>query len=245
MTSTCAIIISADIEWRAWKEVSGIETCHCSPFGEWYEEELPEGSQLSRILFFQGGWGKISAAASTQHVIDRWNPAVIMVLGTCGGIESAIDRGTLILAERTIVYDISDLMGDQSTQFDPYCTIIDLSWLEPDPVFPQPVIRTTLVSADRDLAVAEIPWLHERFAAVAADWESGAIAWVAGRNQVKCLILKAVSDVVGPGGGEAYQGSAELFESRTREIMRRFHRTLPKWLRLIDRSLGSIGVISK
>ena len=56
----------------------------------------------------------------------------------------------------------------------------DLTWLgAPDP---SPVRRVALVSADRDLLPEEIPVLAARFGAVAGDWESGAIAWVAARR---------------------------------------------------------------
>jgi len=86
-----------------------------------------------------------------------------------------------------------------------------------------------LVSADRDIVAEDIPLLVNRFGAVAADWESGAIAWVANKNRVRCLILRGVSDVVGTGGGEAY-GNFELFQQRTDQIMGRLVKQLPAWL---------------
>ena len=42
---------------------------------------------------------------------------------------------------------------------------------------------------------------------MALDWESGAIAWVAARNQTRCLILRGVTDLVGEAGDEAYDGT--------------------------------------
>ena len=46
--------------------------------------------------------------------------------------------------------------------------------------------------------------LIEKYNAVAADWESGAIAWVAKKNNTRVLILRGVSDLVDDSGGEAY-----------------------------------------
>ena len=43
------------------------------------------------------------------------------------------------------------------------------------------------------------------------------------------LILRAVSDLVGSGGGEAY-GDYEGFKKSAREIMRRLVDALPLWL---------------
>ncbi len=69
---------------------------------------------------------------------------------------------------------------------------------------------------------------------MAADWELGAIAWVAKRNGVRSLILRGVTDLVGPGGGEAY-GDYDLFIQRTREIMKKLFDQLPKWLNAIEK----------
>ncbi|HSA59167.1 MAG TPA: hypothetical protein VLJ37_05725, partial [bacterium] len=75
----------------------------------------------------------------------------------------------------------------------------------------------------------DIPRLIDKYNAVAADWESASIAWVAQRNGTRLLILRGVSDLVGSGGGEAY-GNYELFIERTREIMKHLVGQLPDWL---------------
>jgi adenosylhomocysteine nucleosidase len=71
--------------------------------------------------------------------------------------------------------------------------------------------------------------LVERYAAAAADWESGAIAWVAQRNSVPCLILRGVSDLVSAEGGEAYN-AVEVFHDGARRVMEPMLRALPGWL---------------
>jgi adenosylhomocysteine nucleosidase len=180
------------------------------------------------VLFFHGGWGKIAAAASTQYVIDRWRPDMLINLGTCGGFAGAIERGTIVLAERALVYDIIEQMGDADEAIAHYATTLDLAWLGEDT--PQPVQRALLVSADRDLVAAELPQLRARFGAIAGDWESGAIAYVAARNHVRCLILRGVTDLVGEDGGEAYDGTMDLFRERTRDVMTRLLEALPGWI---------------
>ena len=76
--------------------------------------------------------------------------------------------------------------------------------------------------------------LVQKYQAVAADWESGAIAWVAKRNGVRTLILRGVTDLVGADGGEAY-GDYELFVQRTNGIMKKLFDQLPKWLSAIEK----------
>ena len=119
-------------------------------------------------------------------------------------------------------------MGDPEEATAHYTTRIDLAWLGDD--LPPGIRRALLVSADRDLVPAELSMLRERYDAVAGDWESGAIAWVAARNGVRCLILRGVSDVVGQDGDDTY-GEIELFARRTRETMKRLVESLAGLLR--------------
>ncbi len=223
-----AVIISANTEWRVICTIFSDVEQHTSPFGQWFVIDLNIGERSEQILFLHGGAGKIAAAASTQYVIDRWSPELLVNLGTCGGFEGEIQKGTIILAERTIVYDIINQMGDSKTVIDRYTTDIDLSWLGEN--YPQDVHRTLLVSADRDLLVEDIPRLKAQFGAVAGDWESGAIAWVAARNNTRCLILRGVTDLVGSSGGEAYDGNIHVFVEGAAEVLKRLVYFLPEWI---------------
>ena len=216
------VLVSASAEWRAVLAFYR-PTCLPSPYGEYFLTRV-DGQP---VVFLHGGWGKIAAAASTQYAIQRWRPLQVINLGTCGGFSGRVRRGEVLLVTRTLVYDIDEKMGDPQQALDHYTTSIDLSWLK-EP-YPQPVRPVCLVSADRDLDPADIDRLGDRFGAIAADWESGAIAWVAGRNNVRCLILRGVTDLVGPQGGEAY-GSLEFFNQACLQVMTCLLEALPHWI---------------
>jgi adenosylhomocysteine nucleosidase len=224
------VIISANAEWRAVKELYPNLEIQQSPYGEFANLtpfDLAQGRlDTQHLNLFHGGWGKISAAATAQYVIDRFKPDLLINLGTCGGFAGRIETGTIILVERTLVYDIIEQMSDGAEAIEHYSTDIDLSWLDDGQ---RSIVRGLLVSADRDIVVEDIPMLIEKYDAVAADWESGAIAWVANKNNTRLLILRAVTDLVGGDGGEAY-GNIELFRERTRIAMRELFRQLPGWL---------------
>lgn len=225
------VIISASTEWKSIRKRFVDASYQNSPFGEYYYITLSVKDVAHTIVIFHGGWGKIASAASTQYVIDRWNPRLLMNLGTCGGIDGAIEQGTVILAERTVVYDIVEQMCDPEEAITHYATDIDLSWLsEPYPI---PVYRTKIVSADRDLMIEELPFLQAKYGAVAGDWESGAIAYVANRNHVPCLILRGVTDVVGVDGDDTY-GNLDLFVERSAQMMELLLDNLPAWLSNAD-----------
>ena len=218
------VLVSADAEWAAVRSLYPNATYSRSPFGEWFSVDF--GS--IPIVFFQGGWGKISAAASTQHVIDRWRPALIINLGTCGGFKGHIEKGMFVVATDTIVYDIVEQMLDPTEAINFYHTQLDLTWLQ-QPVT-DPEFRGLLLSADRDLIIDDIADLRSKYDAVAADWESGAIAWVATRNNVPCVIVRGVSDLVGPDGGDAYNGHADVFVENSKDVMHRLNGFLPNLL---------------
>lgn len=221
------VLVSANAEWRVMKELYPNLEIQNSPYGEFAEHIF----DARPVTLFHGGWGKISAAASAQYVIDHFQPELIVNLGTCGGFEGLIERGTIILVERTIVYDILEQMSDPEEAIEHYSTEVDISFLPR--ILPAPVLRGLLVSADRDIVSNDIPTLIKKYNAVAADWESGAIAWVAKKNAVKCLILRGVTDLVDPETGEAY-GNFDLFSQRTREVMRKLFDQFPKWQDAIE-----------
>lgn len=214
-----AVAISANAEWRAL----GKQPAGRTPYGEWFETAM--GGR--RVIVFHGGWGKVDAAASAQYAIDQWRPAALVNIGTCGGFAGRIERHEIVLAERTVIYDIVERMGSAEEAIRDYTTAIDLGWLQGQD--PTPVRRSTLVSADGDLDPAAIEALAARYGAVAGDWESGAIARVAARNKTRCLILRGVTDLVTSKAGEAYGGTS-VFENNTKIVMEKLWRALPAWV---------------
>ena len=95
------VVISANVEWRAIRKLFAKVPVQQSPFGEWFVVEVKRDAE--RVVFFHGGWGKIAGAAATQYVIDRCRPELLLNLGTCGGFAGEIERGTIVLVERTVV----------------------------------------------------------------------------------------------------------------------------------------------
>lgn len=220
------VLISANSEWRAVKEIlSGhAPQIVSTPVGESFNLQLASFD----LVFLHGGWGKISAAATAQYAIDHFRADLLVNLGTCGGLDGRIETGAVLLVECTLVYDIIEQMGDPQAALEHYSAKLDLSWLDGLPL-PAGVQRGLMVSADRDILREDVPMLIERFDAVAGDWESGAIAWVANRNGVRCLILRGVTDIVSPDGGEAY-GNIDLFHQRTKTVMGNLIEMLPQFL---------------
>jgi adenosylhomocysteine nucleosidase len=218
------VLISAIAEWNAVKPLFPDVKLRRFPFGECFDIRL----QDEHISFFHSGWGKIASSGSMQYVIDQYSPDLILNLGACGGFAGEVNQGEIILVEKTYVYDIVELMGDLDI-VSYYGSSLDLSWLaEP---YPYPVRRGMIASADSDLPPAKIPFLKAQ-GAIAADWESAALAWVAQRNNRRLLILRGVSDLVSEEGGEAYN-NIEMFNERAKGVMQQLIEQLPEWLNAV------------
>ena len=221
------MVVSADAEWSAVRLLFPTIEASATPLGEWFAARVREGSSINPVRFFHGGWGEI-AAALAEYAIGRWEPDPLVNLGTCGGFAGLIETGEIVLATRTVVSDIYEQTGDPDEAVTHYVTAVDLDWLEGND--PHPVRRAVLVSADRDLVRAEVQELAARFGAVAGDWESGAIAWVAARHGIRCLILRGVTDLVSDRSGDAYTGNLHVWIDATEGVMRSLVEQLPAWI---------------
>jgi adenosylhomocysteine nucleosidase len=215
-----AVLISANAEWRVVKPLFPAARLERSPYGEYFFEAV-EGTTF---LFFHSGWGKVSAAGATQYVIDRFKPAHIVSISTCGGVEGRARRFETVVAEKVVIYDILEAMTDSTEALDHYTTILD-----PPAQLPVPATRATVYSADRDLTAAGLREIEHHYRPIAVDWESGAIAWVAKRNATPVLIQRGVSDLVSFEKGEA-EGNYSLFQENAALVMQGLIRDLPKWI---------------
>jgi adenosylhomocysteine nucleosidase len=218
----CAVLISANTEWRVVKSLFSA-AIHTSVYGEYFIAEVA----YEQVLFFHGGWGKVAAAGSTQYVIDHFHPTRLINLGTCGGVEGRIQRFDVVVPEEVVIYDIEEAMGDSQEAIAEYTTTLPLP-----AHLPVPVLKVTMYSADRDLTAAGLREIDGRFRPVVADWESGAIAWVARKNATPLLILRGVTDLVGIEHTEA-QGNLPLFETNTARVMQSLIGDLPEWMAVL------------
>ncbi|HEX3765312.1 MAG TPA: 5'-methylthioadenosine/S-adenosylhomocysteine nucleosidase [Kofleriaceae bacterium] len=206
-------MISANAEWKVLRAQLPEAPVNDTPFGEWLVHRL--GGE--DVVFFHGGWGKVAAAGSTQYAIDRWHPALLVNLGTCGGFGGARKVGDIVLASETTIYDIVEMMGDANEAIADYHTPLDTSaW---PARLASRVVVAPIVSADRDLDPAAVAGLAAKYHTGAGDWESGAIAWVGARNHTRVLILRGVTDVVDAQGNDPTYNAEAVWERASIAVM--------------------------
>jgi len=206
------IVISANAEWQAVTKHVAMQIEH-SPYGDFAVPTL--GGEP--VVIFHGGYGKVSAAGSTQYAIDRWHPRVLVNLGTAGGFTSEVHVGDVVLVTKATIYDIYEAMGDAAETIADYATTIDTSrW---PARLANRVHRGPIVSGDRDLIPAEVAKLHATYQASVGDWESGAIAFVASKNHVPLVILRAVTDVLDADHPSPTTGDLAAWQRETEVVM--------------------------
>src|SRR6185436_14861734 len=76
------VLISANAEWKVVKDVYPEEQYQTTPWGEYFSKDIRTKKGETSVLFFHEGWGKVAGAGATQYAIDRWNPEVLINLGT-------------------------------------------------------------------------------------------------------------------------------------------------------------------
>ncbi len=217
------VLISADGEWQAVLHHTLPSIQHPTPYGNWLSQNIDHFS----VIFMHAGWGKVSTAGACQFAIDTFQPQLMVNLGTCGGLEGLAELGEILCVSETAFYDIFEGMADYAQAIEFYSSKADLSWLPED--LPEHTHRARLVSADQDIQPEAYERLTQEFGAVAADWESGAFAWVAKRNGIPWLILRGVSDLVSPIKAET-AGNLSLWQARTDQIMEDLLNQLPWYL---------------
>jgi adenosylhomocysteine nucleosidase len=212
-TGPVVVVISATAEWKSITAQLADAAVHDTPFGPWLRHRL--GGQDAVV--FHGGYGKVSAASSTQYAIDRWHPALLVNLGTCGGFGGERKVGDIVLARETIIYDIVERMGDPDEAIEDFHTRLDVArW--PARLASRVVIGP-IVSADGDLDPAALGALQAKYHASVGDWESGAIAWVASHNHTPVVILRGVTDLVDAVSGDSTYHAVEQWQRQTDAVM--------------------------
>ena len=217
------VLISADGEWQALLHYTSPLIQHPTPYGNWFSQPIAN----FLVVFMHAGWGKVATAGASQFAIDAFHPQLLINLGTCGGLEGLAELEEILCVNQTAFYDIFEGMADYAQAIEFYSSKADLSWLPEE--LPEHTRRARLVSADQDIQPQAYERLTQEFGAVAADWESAALAWVANRNGIPWLILRGVSDLVSPTAAET-AGNLSLWQARTAKIMQDLLTQLPWYL---------------
>ena len=152
------------------------------------------------VIIAISGIGKVSAALTTQLLIDKYNPKFIFNFGTCGGMNKSVEILNYYLIDKCCQFDFDVTELDDvplgyiqeynTVYFDTYTNGLDFLKI------------SRVASADRFTNdIKDINAVNEIGCSL-RDMEAGAIAQVCTSNNVPLVMVKGVSDVYGNGTAE-------------------------------------------
>ena len=149
------------------------------------------------VVIAISGIGKVNAALTTQHMIDKYNPEFVLNFGTCGGMNNSVEVLNYYAIDKCCQFDfdLSELDDVSIGYIQDYDTVF----------FPTELngisgLKTArLASADRFICREDDVKTINNMGCNVGDMEGGAIAQVCLSNNIPLYIIKGISDVHGSG----------------------------------------------
>lgn len=185
MNNLIGVLISSKKEFNELLKIYNIGEDYLEkyPFGEYYRTEF----RGKDIVFFRSGIRKINASAAAQYMIDKFNLEKLIVIGTCTSSNEGLNYGDIIIPSKVIDYDY--IIRELEEEID------EELYLVPNQVsMPNEYYDGVLGTSDKALVL----WSDYTFLASnsidASDLESYAVLKICKTNNVKCIIIKGITD---------------------------------------------------
>jgi adenosylhomocysteine nucleosidase len=153
------------------------------------------------VYLIYSGVGKVNAAIATQTLIDYFKVDTVINLGTCGAIAANLEVGSLIIPNLVSYYDVDvTAFGYQINQIphEPENFMLDQKLIEDIHTilnaYPNALSHGKLVCGETFINQSNIHKFNIDEKATAVDMESAAVAQVCSHNNIRCAIIKVVSD---------------------------------------------------
>jgi adenosylhomocysteine nucleosidase len=167
------------------------------------------------------GIGKVNAALTTQHLIDKFTPELIINVGVAGGLIAELTFGDVVVATDLVHHDmdvtkfgmpLGQVPRMENFSFpvaEELIRIVELIPLQEE----FKVLRGRIVSGDQFIDdIERCNLIQQTFNAVACEMEGAAIAHVCHVNKVPVLVVRSLSDKAGNDGLEATISYVKLKE---------------------------------
>lgn len=174
------------------------------------------------FYFMNSGIGKVNASITTSVAIERYNPDLIISIGTAGGLHSDLKVGDFVIADKMAFWDVDATAFDyelgQLPQMEKYFEVKDHSLLKTWVSNIGANVHTgTIVTADTFVCKPEQhEFIRRNFDNVyAMEMESTSILMAAQSLETNCIILRTISDL-------ADQESTISFDQYLNEVSEKF-----------------------
>lgn len=153
--------------------------------------------QQHELTIIVSGMGKVNAAISTTHLINRYTPDLIINIGISGGLDNSLQIGDFILGSDIVYHDVwcgrPNLIGQvQDLPLFYHSDASSIAKLSD--------LRSGLLCCGDQFitSVAELQKIKNNFPqALAVDMESAAIAQTCYLHKMPLLCIRQISDTPG------------------------------------------------
>lgn len=156
------------------------------------------------VVVVRCGVGKVNAAICVQILCDRFGITHLVNTGIAGSLSARLDIGDLVVSQDAMYHDFDCVhfgyphgkvpgMDGEAFPADP--ALVRLALAAGEAVYPGHVCSGRVASGDQFVADAAVKdQIVAHTGALCTEMEGAAIAHAAYRNQVPCVIIRAISD---------------------------------------------------
>ncbi len=165
------------------------------------------------VIVMQCGMGKVSAAAGTQALIDRFHPDYVINTGCAGGIGEGLKIGDVVVSDSVIEWDLDlrqiglplgyiDSLGQVEMKADKGLSDKIIKSIPED----EHVVRGLVVSGDQFVSTKDqMNQILTYFPnALCAEMEGASVGHVCTQNNVPFCVIRSLSDTADSDSGVDY-----------------------------------------
>jgi adenosylhomocysteine nucleosidase len=175
------------------------------------------------VVLAEAGCGKVATAIVASLLADRFGCAGLVFSGVAGGLDPALAIGDIVIADELIQHDYGAVTGGHLTAYHPGLApigpVTERAAFRLDPALRRAIAESIagfslppsapgerggrvllgrVLSGDQFInCAATRDRLHREFGGQAVEMEGGALAQVAERFGVPCIVVRCLSDLAG------------------------------------------------
>lgn len=159
--------------------------------------------------------GVIRAAASAQHLIDRYGVELVANFGVVGACDENLRPGDTVLVNEVVHHDhdVSTVDGVRKGQYEGLDGVNLLDYTEDFTRAYRPfteMVKGCCASGDKFMdSAGRKRELNREYGALVCDMEAAGVAMTCAENGVPCVVVKTVADSVGGGAKEYWEWKDE------------------------------------
>ena len=177
------------------------------------------------VVFVQSGIGKVNAAITATLLIEKFNVKTVIFSGVAGSLNKDLKVGDVVAGVDVIQHDVdATAFGykiGQIPQMKQWAFEPDKNLLEKVQNISHKVILGRILTGDQFISKKDVKIkLGKDFSALCVDMESGAVAQVCSRLNVKFLIIRSISDSITDESDIEYCSFVKLAAKNSKEILK-------------------------